>query len=268
MSRVPPTLLEAIRVLAEELAPGVAGAVAGAIAAVEPGRWSGLRQRAQAVVGGPTGRDAVGRLIDRWCRDAPDLPPLALAAALEAAAHGVAHAHAAQTLELVWTGPTSTLPLRRTAQALQQVIDEAERDLLIVSYAAYKIPEIGAALARATARGVVLRLVIESPQEEEGHVAYDGLRAFGPQIRERASVYRWPPARRPRDAAGNTGALHVKCAVADERLLLLTSANLTHHALSLNMELGILVRGGGQPRQVARHFAHLIQDGTLVRIAA
>jgi len=268
VSRVPTTLLEAIRTLAEELAPGVTGQVAASIADGEPEGWPLLRQRAQAVVGGPAGRDAVGRLIDRWCRDAPDLPPLALAAALEAAAYGVAHARAEQSLELVWTGPTSTLPLRRTAQALQQVIDEAERDLLIVSYAAYKIPEIGAALARATARGVVLRLVIESPQEEEGHVAYDGLRAFGPQIRERASVYRWPQARRPRDVAGNTGALHVKCAVADEELLLLSSANLTQHALTLNMELGVLVRGGDQPRQVFQHFVQLIEDGTLVRMVA
>jgi phosphatidylserine/phosphatidylglycerophosphate/cardiolipin synthase-like enzyme len=265
VSRVPPTLLEAIRTLAEELAPGTVGPVAASIADGEPGCWPLLRQRAQMVVGGPAGRDAVGRLLDCWCRDAPDLPPLALAAALEAAAHGVAHARAEQSLELVWTGPTSTLPLRRTAQALQQVIDAAERELLIVSYAVYKIPDIGRALARATDRGVALHLVIESPREVDGHVAFDGLLAFSQSIRDHANVYRWPATQRAKDDAGNTGALHVKCAVADERLMLLTSANLTQHALTLNMELGTLVRGGDQPRLVSRHFAALIDAGVLVR---
>lgn len=266
MSRVPAALLEAIRELAEGLAPGVVGPIAEAIADSESGQWQQLQQRTQAVVGGPAGRDAVRRLVARWRREAPGLPPVALVSALEAAVSCVAHARAERALELVWTGPTSTLPLRRTAQALQQVIDEAERDLLIVSYAAYQIPDIGRALARAADRGATLQLVIESPREVDGHVAYDGLLAFSQSIRDRAHVYRWPPDRRPRDAAGNTGALHVKCAVADERLLLLSSANLTHHALSLNMELGVLVRGGAQPRLVARHFADLMRDGTLVRM--
>jgi phosphatidylserine/phosphatidylglycerophosphate/cardiolipin synthase-like enzyme len=164
---------------------------------------------------------------------------------------------------LVWTGPQSSLPLRRTAQALQQLIDEAAQQLLVVSYAVYDIPEIGAALARAADRGVGLRLVIESPREDAGHIAYDGLRAFGPAVRRRARVYRWPPERRPTDDNGRYGALHVKCAVADERLLLLSSANLTHYALNLNMEMGLMVRGGDLPRRVTRHFDGLISSGAL-----
>jgi phosphatidylserine/phosphatidylglycerophosphate/cardiolipin synthase-like enzyme len=34
----------------------------------------------------------------------------------------------------------------------------------------------------------------------------------------------------------------MKCAVADASLVLVTSANLTDHALNLNMELGVIVR--------------------------
>ncbi len=62
------------------------------------------------------------------------------------------------------------------------------------------------------------------------------------------------------------GALHVKCAVGDASLLLLSSANLTHYALNLNMEMGILVRGGALPRRVAAHFMSLIDKGAIVRV--
>ena len=115
------------------------------------------------------------------------------------------------------TGPASALPLRHTAQALRQVIDEARSTRQIVSYAVYDIPEIGEALRRALDRGVTLQLVIESPQEQVGHVAYDGLFAFGPAIRERARIYRWPLHQRPVDDSGRHGALQAKCAVADHR---------------------------------------------------
>ncbi|HSH81319.1 MAG TPA: hypothetical protein VLA19_22535, partial [Herpetosiphonaceae bacterium] len=76
-------------------------------------------------------------LLHRWQGEYADTPPASIAAALESAAYCLQHARAKQTLELAWTGPTSSLPLRRTSQALQQLIDSALRDLLIVSYAVY-----------------------------------------------------------------------------------------------------------------------------------
>ena len=56
---------------------------------------------------------------------------------------------------------------------------------------------------------------------------------FAPQ--RKCVTYRWPLERRPRDDEGRHGSLHAKCAVADRELLLISSANLTHYALSLNM---------------------------------
>lgn len=268
MSGVPPTFLDALRVLADALTPTVIGPVATAIASVEAGHWAQLRLRAQGAAGSPRGREAVRQFLDRWEATTPAAPPASVSLALETAARCLAFTRTQQTRELAWTGPASTIPLRRIAQALEQVIDEAERELLIVSYAVYRIPEVGVALARAVERGVRPQLVIESPKADDGHVAYDGLAAFGPAVRQRSAIYRWPPASRPKDANGKHGALHVKCAVADEHLLLLSSANLTDHALTLNMELGILVRGGEEPRQVARHFRDLMSAGVLVRANA
>jgi cardiolipin synthase A/B len=65
------------------------------------------------------------------------------------------------------------------------------------------------------------------------------------------------------DTFRRSGSLHAKCAVADDDLLFITSANLTEFAMNLNMELGILVRGGELPGQVRLHFERLIGAGAL-----
>ena len=54
--------------------------------------------------------------------------------------------------------------------------------------------------------------------------------------------------------------------MAIDRLLLITSANLTEFALSLNMELGLLICGGELPGQVRQHFERLIGVGALRKV--
>lgn len=266
MSRTPPVLLAAITTLSSDLPGPVLVQVAQAIRTVAPGAWPTLLARAQQAAGAPRARNAVAGLITTWQQMNPTLAPESVALALEAAAMTAAQVQAAQRVEVVWTGPTSTLPLRRTAQAVQQVIDEADHDLIIVAFAVYDVPEIGQALIRAANRGVRLWLIIESPQESAGKVAYDGLAAFGSPVVERATVLRWPSAERPQDATGKHGSLHAKCAVADGAVAFVSSANLTHYALNLNMELGVIIRGGMIPQQVAEHWRQLVQANVLVQV--
>lgn len=260
-------LLHAMATLVEALPEGAIHPLAEAIATLPADSWSALHAAATRVFAAPHYREQVGAFVTSWQTQAPNVPPTAVALALQAAATTLHRQRRVQTLELVWTGPVSAQPLRRTAQVLQSVIDDARRELLIVSFAVYDIPEIGAALLRAAQRGVSIRLVIESPQVSAGKIAYDGLAAFGPQVTARAEVYHWPLKQRPRDDEGRHGSLHAKCAVADRELLLISSANLTHYALSLNMELGLLVRGGPQPREVDRHFRALIDRAVLTLLS-
>jgi phosphatidylserine/phosphatidylglycerophosphate/cardiolipin synthase-like enzyme len=77
----------------------------------------------------------------------------------------------------------------------------------------------------------------------------------------------WPQEKRPRDEAGRFGSLHAKCAIADEEWLLVSSANLTMYAMNLNMELGLMIRGGNLPRITNRHFNNLIASETVRRIS-
>lgn len=260
-----PELLEAIRQLADDLPSAELLSLAGAMKCMASGTWPAIRATAQSVIAHPHYRAYAGKLIDVWQRDAPDLPPASMAFGLEMAAYCVEKASRAQTVDLVWTGPYGGA-LRRIDQALLQLIDAAQREILIVTFAAYKIAEIRDALGQATRRGVHLALVIESTLESDGKIAYDGLAAFGTDVAERATIYRWPLEMRAVDGKGRHGSLHAKCAVADGASLLISSANLTTHALTLNMEMGLLISGGALPHLVHQHFAALIQAGVLTSL--
>jgi hypothetical protein len=81
-----------------------------------------------------------------------------------------------------------------------------------------------------------------------------------------ARICVWPSEKREKDDVGNCGCLHVKCVVADDRAAFVSSANLTGLALNLNMELGLLIRGGDVPLNTASHLRQLMQAGILVMI--
>lgn len=156
-------------------------------------------------------------------------------------------------VEVVVTGPDSPdAPVRLTSEVVAQLIDGATHDVTMVSYAAYRMPAVVAALDAAMARGVRVRLILEPAEKLDGG---GGAHAYA-----RFSTYHWPVDRRdPPDAK-----LHAKAVIVDGRDVLLTSANMTSAAYSRNIELGVLCRGGGVASQVQRHFDGLIRNGTLI----
>ena len=253
--------------LAKVLPPSVVEAV---VTRLETGGGSdggSLRGRVAQAVPSPHHRSLVVAFLDRWRSEAGGVPPQSVAVALLTASEAEKGHREGQSVELVWTGPEAgSGPVRRTEQAILQVIDSAHRRVLVVSYAVYNIPRICDALVRAADRGVSLTVVVETPNLQEGRRAYDTLKALGPAVAGRSGVYLWPHEGRPRDAAGRSGILHVKCAAADGRWLFLSSANLTEYAFTLNMELGVLVTGGVLPAQVESLFDRLISVGVLVNV--
>lgn len=215
----------------------------------------------------PNFRRLVTNLLETWQQDAKDLDSHALAAALTSAAYGVATAREALSVELVWTGPESPgIPLRRTDQVLLQLIREAKQELTIISFAVYKVPEIAQALVAAMNRGVSLRILAETPQSGAGKIGFSVSAALGAEVIQRAKVFVWPKQRRPINHEGRYGSLHVKCAIADSKHLFISSANLTEYALTLNMEMGLLVKSEDLAGQVKQHIDHLIQQGILIKV--
>lgn len=170
----------------------------------------------------------------------------------------------AQQVSIVWTGPESAaIPVRRTEQALLELIAGARQRLIVVSFAVYKVPEVAAALVACAERGCQVAVVVESEAESGGKVTFEMSEALGSEVAKHATLYTWPRELRPETGSGKRASLHAKCAVADGARLLVSSANLTEYALTKNMELGLLVEGGDVPRRVQQHFEALITDSVL-----
>ena len=197
-------------------------------------------------------------VVDLWLEHELPIPPVALAWALRASSQTEKQRQQEQSLELVWTGPNpKKTPLRRIDQALLSLLNEAKESILLVTYASYKIPNIRKALLESIKRGVKVTLVVESHEKEDGNDSFPPLYAFGKELSSKAEVFFWPLANRERDENGHRGVLHVKCAIIDGKAMLLSSANLTGSAMTMNMELGVLIRGGNMPEQVERHLLSL-----------
>lgn len=207
----------------------------------------------------PTFRQHALGIIDAWAHS-EDLAGPAVALALEAALSMREHEREAEKLDLVATGPSSPyVSIRHTRAVLIELIDGAQKDLLLVAYAAYKVPALLEALGRACHRSVVVRLILESSADSAGALTHDGAEAFK-SLRESIEVYVWPLEKRPLGSR-----LHAKVAIADGEVAFITSANFTGHALDQNLEVGLLVTGGQAPKRLKEHFHALIASRTLIR---
>lgn len=218
---------------------------------------------AQASLSADAGR-LFSEVMTTWRQEEPaaDLPQLGRA--LLASCATSSEERRRQQLDLVWSGPglTSTT-LRSTGPALIELIESAQESVYLVTFAAYKVPAVADALAAAEGRGVRVVFVVESDEADGGKVDFDPvphLRASGLQ---RAEVYIWPQEQRLRDERGRYGSLHAKFAVADRLRMLVSSANLTEFAFNLNIELGVLIKGGHGPAEAAGHLDELIRLGVL-----
>jgi phosphatidylserine/phosphatidylglycerophosphate/cardiolipin synthase-like enzyme len=105
-------------------------------------------------------------------------------------------------------------------------------------------------------RGVSITLLAERHADNPGYS-----RAAKPFPGLDAIRLQWPAAERPQGAA-----LHAKVIVVDDRIALVGSANLTSRAMEANLECGILIRGGPQPRAIRDHISGLFAAGRLRRL--
>jgi phosphatidylserine/phosphatidylglycerophosphate/cardiolipin synthase-like enzyme len=206
-------------------------------------------------------------------RDAPDAGGLldALSAVDRSAglaylmglAAGYTQRAAEVSVETVWSGPGSHhVPVRATAAVLADLIREARQELLLMTYSARPHQPLTDALSTAVARGVTVTIVVETLQGagsalsgDEPYQAFAGITGI--------ELWQWPPARRTEKGA----KMHAKLAVADRRVLLITSANLTQSGVAKNIEAGLLIRGGAAPQRAAEHVAALQACGQLIRLS-
>lgn len=192
------------------------------------------------------------------------LPWKALGASIDVCTSVFSNWQQEQHIELLWTGPSpaSRIPARRIDQVLYDLIGSAKREILLVTFAAHKIPRLTDGLVKALNRGVHVRLILEFEETSEGQLSMDALNAFPEVICQRAKIYYWPLDKRERNAYGKPGKLHAKVAVIDDQAVL-SSANLTDDALNRNLELGTLFSSDEIIQRLREHFDSLCADGTL-----
>lgn len=167
--------------------------------------------------------------------------------------------------ELVWTGPqVKGQPLRPTNIVLDEIIANAKKEILIVSFVVYRTTEVANRLLEALDRGVNVTFILESAEDSDGRMSFDGIDTLGRKIMDRSQIYYWPKSKREEFSPGVNASLHVKCAVADRRDVLISSANLTKNALAHNMEMGLRVINNSLSERVSKHFYELIHNGILV----
>lgn len=206
-----------------------------------------------------------GELVSAWATSQNPVSASDIANILRGAAHAVTFERCRQRVELVWSGPTApSSTLRSTGPALLELIKGATESIYLVTFAAYKVPEVAKAIAVAVDRGVRVVFVLEN---DAAKVDFDPLPHLRQGSVQEPMVYVWPLDERRRDARGRYGTLHAKFAVVDRRQLLISSANLTGDALDLNIELGVLLTGGTAPEEAAANIDGLIRLKILQRMA-
>jgi phosphatidylserine/phosphatidylglycerophosphate/cardiolipin synthase-like enzyme len=149
------------------------------------------RSRVLGCLALPQERAVLALLLTEWESESVPPDPTYIAVALRSALHTKMTIEKSGQVELVWTGPSSNMMFRRTDQALLQVIQAAQRELLIVTFAAYRVPLLRDAIRRTVERGVTVRFVAESAEESGGKVTFDAanaLRATADQVK----FYVWP----------------------------------------------------------------------------
>ena len=184
-----------------------------------------------------------------------------IASALLAAADTADCILSQNNVDILWTGPKSTsVSVRRIEQSLCELIDTAKKTLLIVSFVAYKADKIYSAIHSAMERGVHVSFLTEASKEHGGSLDVDPVDALRKKFPE-ATFYRWnnPDSSRP-------AVVHAKCAIADECMALVTSANLTGAAMDNNMELGLLISSRRVSSRMAAHFAALVTEKILKKV--
>lgn len=200
-------------------------------------------------------RNVVSMLRD-WQNSGADLD--ALSAALLAANMTYIRTRAeAPSVRLVWTGPIS-LPgsTRSTLSVLLDLIDRAQQEMVIVGYVLTEAASIVFEhLAAAKRRGVQVTLIGDRLEEK-----LPVLRACWPQDLHLPTLYT-----RVETPDDTRAALHAKLAIADQRYMLVTSANLSYHGLAGNIEIGIEVEGQVAAEAIAL-LNRLITEGVCIRI--
>lgn len=158
--------------------------------------------------------------------------------------------------ELVWTGDTPVgATVRSTLAVVREMLTLARRSVLVVTYSLWAGMEAATVidlLAQRSSAGVDVTFVLDARYQDGWNIAE--LKRRWPTGRRRPELYTW------QDTKDTVAKLHAKVVLVDDRDLLITSANLTGHGMSHNLEFGVRVHGD-PAEDASTHLNSLIRIG-------
>jgi hypothetical protein len=175
---------------------------------------------------------------------------------------------------LVWTGPEGdSTGTRDTGVVVRSLFERATSRVLIAGFAVHQ----GASVFRVLAErmDVVAELEVEMYLNvERGYGdttdSAEILRIFADEFRDKhwggermPRVYYDPRALELSEKGKKRAVLHAKCVVADDRHVLVSSANFTEAAQDRNIEVGVLLDDAAFAESLRGQFAWLVRTGQL-----
>ena len=175
--------------------------------------------------------------------------------------------------DLILSGPdVPGVPTGDTAAVVHMLTAEAQREVLIVTYAIHDGARLFEPLAARMAAipGLRVTFVVHIGRElRDTSTDAEIVRRFAADFRTRH--WPWPnlphvfhDPRALQTSADQRISMHAKCIAVDRRAALITSANFTAAAQHRNIEAGVLVRHEPTVRRLVTYFEGLQTQGKLV----
>ena len=177
-------------------------------------------------------------------------------------------------VEPVASGPRVVSGLRETAEAFREVIDRAQRRIVITGFALHNGRSVLRRLSERMQGSPELEVLLCLDISRQPGDTSDEQSLIG-RFAEKFRASEWPGGRFPRlfydprslsSESTARSVLHAKVAAADHSCVLVSSANLTESAFNRNIEIGILCSIRNVTASVVEHIDSLIRVGMLLPV--
>ena len=156
----------------------------------------------------------------------------------------------------VWTGPileTGVVKLN-TYDTVKYLIESAEQEIFIVGYTfSFKeesVRELLKSIERSVERNCRVNIIVNDVENNFKEIMNNWKKAS-----YQLNVYHWVGS-----SLSDYTSLHAKLIIADQRKVLLTSANFSYHGFHKNIETGVLVDNPKFSRDIWKQYHSLIKE--------
>ncbi len=147
-----------------------------------------------------------------------------------------------ENLELCWTGPRGNLRIRRTEQAITELLTTSDEKIEFLGYYITPYAErLISLIEKKLKEGIEVMMIVNEAKEKEDLIDWSR------DLKNEPTIYSWIG-----QEEGST--LHAKCVVSDDERAFIGSSNFTYHGMRKNLELGLVIKD----KRTVDNIKHLI----------